>query len=167
MQKSCCLLAILALSVGCTSATDSNRPKTYPASGTVTLNGSPVEGATVNFYAMEGTGSSIGVTDANGKYTLTTFTSNDGAMAGQYKVSIVKYDGAPPPTATTLPAGQLASGDIDVSSYAPPKESGAPSAAAAAGPKNLIPAKYSSADTSGLRGMISEGGSNDNNFDLK
>jgi hypothetical protein len=118
---------------------------------------------------MEGKGSSIGTTDAEGKYSLTTFRSNDGALPGQYKVSIVKYDpsSAPPPTApTTPPPGQLASGDLDAN-YVPPSNSSSTATSAETGPKNLIPAKYASADTSGLRGMIAEGDENVNDFELK
>jgi hypothetical protein len=118
---------------------------------------------------MEGTGSSVGLTDASGKYELSTFTSSDGAVPGQYKVSIVKVDpaSAAKAAASTPPPGQLASGDIDNTTYAPPAAGSVGSGGAPAGPKNLIPAKYATADTSGLRATVSESGPNENNFDLK
>ena len=159
----------LTLLVGCSESDSSGRPKTYTASGTVTLNGQPLEGATVNFYPMEGSGSAIGMTDANGKYTLTTYTSNDGAVPGQYKVSITKYEGGAAPKATnTPPPGTLAPGDLDAATYAQPNEGAAAAGAAApTGPKNLVPEKYSNADSSGLRGTIDPKDGNENNFDLK
>ena len=164
------LLLVLALMVGCSSS-DSKLPKTYSATGTVTLNGKAVEGATVNFYPMEGTVSSIGSTDASGKYSLTTYRSNDGALPGQYKVSIVKYEGgAPPPSAAAAPSGQLPTADIEHATYVPPKENptgAAQGSAGSSGPKSLLPAKYSNADSSGLRGLVTESNSNVNDFELK
>jgi len=164
MQKSFFLVA-LSLVLGCSSG-GSSFPKTYPASGTVTVNGKPVNGATVNFFPVDGKGSSVGTTDASGKYTLTTYRSNDGAPPGQYKVSIVKYDAAnPAPAAAALPAGQLASGDLPAD-YAPPKEGAG--AIAPPAPKSEIPAKYNNAETSGLRGLVdATSPDNTNNFDLK
>ena len=117
------LLVALTLSVGC-SGEDSNRPKTYPVSGTVKLNGNAVEGATVTFQLTEGKENAIGSTDKSGKYTLSTFKPNDGAVTGQYKVSITKYDVEAPKVSGSLPpAGQIASGDLPAD-YAPPSAGG-------------------------------------------
>jgi hypothetical protein len=162
MVKRCTLLFAMALVVGCSS--ESANPKTFPATGKVTLNGSPLEGATVNFYPMEGKGSSIGTTDAEGNYSLTTFRSNDGALPGQYKVTITKYT-SPPKAASAPETGSLASGELDVATYAPPSDN--PVATATnTGPENLVPAKYANADSSGLRGMV-DASNGVNNFDLK
>lgn len=113
------LLVALTLSLGCSSE-DSNRPKTYPVSGTVKLNGTVVEGATVTFQLTEGKENAIGSTDKTGKYTLSTFRPNDGAVAGQYKVSITKFDVEPITTSSSLPPGQIASGELPAD-YAPPR----------------------------------------------
>lgn len=157
------LLLVFALLVGCKSE-GSGLPKTYKATGTVTLNGKPVEGATVTFYPVDGTGSSIGVTDSSGKYSLTTYRSNDGAVPGQYKVSIVKVPAGAPPAKTALPAGQLASGDLDASYVPPPVTNIAESDSE---PKSEIPAQYANADTSALRGTITASDDNVNDFPLK
>jgi hypothetical protein len=150
----------MALIAGCTGSGSSDLPKTYPVSGVVTHEGKPVDGATVTFLPMEGTGSSIGLTDANGKYALSTFNPSDGAPAGQYKVSVVKWQGGAPPPA---PTGQIAPGEIDEATYAPPKETPGGGAAATTGPKNLLPAQYSNADSSGLRATVAEA---ENQIDL-
>lgn len=163
MERTFLLLA-LAVVVGCSSETASP-VKTYPASGKVTLNGRPLEGATVNFIPADGKGSSVGTTDKDGMYKLTTYRSDDGAPAGQYKVSIVKYDAAnPPPAATTGPPPN----EIDFSNYAPPSNSPNAPAVVPTNTKETIPAKYANADSSGLRGMIDPADpKNENNFDLK
>ncbi|HKB03650.1 MAG TPA: carboxypeptidase-like regulatory domain-containing protein [Gemmataceae bacterium] len=63
-----------------------------PVSGTVTLDGRPVEGAIVTFHLVgddkEGR-PATGQTDKAGTFRLTT-GNEDGARAGEYKVVIVK-----------------------------------------------------------------------------
>lgn len=69
-----------------------NRPGTVPVSGVLTLDGQPVEGATVMFVPAKGGlyagGAAAGKTDGKGKYTLTTFKPGDGAVPGTYTVVI-------------------------------------------------------------------------------
>jgi hypothetical protein len=66
-------------------------PKPVKVSGTVTLNGQPVDGASVQFVPADGSGrQASGGTDKDGKFQLTTYENNDGAMPGEYKV-VVKY----------------------------------------------------------------------------
>lgn len=56
--------------------------------GVVTLDGDPVEGATVRFYpVVDGRGSS-GKTDANGHYELRYTRSADGAIVGEHRVTV-------------------------------------------------------------------------------
>jgi hypothetical protein len=144
------LLAAVSFA-GCGSET-AGRHKTYPVSGTVKLGGEPVAGATVTFALTDGTGSAAGITDAGGKYTLSTYGGGDGARAGDYKVTIVKYD---VPAAKQGAAGALASGDIDEKAYGDPTAAGANEPA---GPKNQLPEKYAKAETSGLTAKVAESG---------
>jgi hypothetical protein len=69
--------------------------------GTVTLDGKPLEGATVSFVPEEGAGPpASGLTGSDGVFRLTTRTSGDGAQPGQYKVTISKSSAVvetPPP----------------------------------------------------------------------
>lgn len=151
-------LAALVSLAGCGKKTDPNRPKTYPVTGTVTLGGSPVEGATVTFQLTGKAGSAVGLTDAKGQYKLTTFGGGDGAQAGEYKVAIFKYDR---PAAQAAPAGQIASGAIDEKTYKGTDD------ASAAPPKNLLPDKYLNAQTSGLTAKVSDTGKNNIDFPLQ
>jgi hypothetical protein len=59
--------------------------------GKVLLDGSPLEGATVTFMPEGGSGlSASGFTGEDGVFTLTTRTTGDGAVAGDYHVIITK-----------------------------------------------------------------------------
>lgn len=155
------VVLMLVFAVGCGGGKDPNRPKTCPVSGIVTLSGTPVEGATVNFQLAGGKTSSLGMTDASGKYTLSTFGGSDGARPGDYKVSIVKYDRQ---AVQTPPPGQLAPGGIDEKTYAPPQATGANEPAV---PKNRLPEKYANPETSQLTAKVDDKGKNEINFALE
>jgi len=58
--------------------------------GVVTLDGNPVEGATVTFVSEDGANMYIGRTDPSGQFSLGAGEKNQGAPAGTYKVLIVK-----------------------------------------------------------------------------
>lgn len=152
----------LCMAVGCGGGKDSNRPKTYQVSGTVTLGGQAVQGATVTFVLDGGGGSSVGTTDAQGKYKLTTFGGNDGARAGAYKVTVAKYDQG---AAATGAAGTPASGAIDEKAYNPP--AAVPEGAPVTGPKNLLPEKYANPATSQLTANVTDSGKNQFDFALQ
>ncbi len=80
--------ALLLLFTGCGPASDG--PRLVPVSGTVTLDGKPLSGATVTFIPTgetRGTDAS-GRTDGSGKYSLTTPKGQAGTAAGTYKVTI-------------------------------------------------------------------------------
>jgi len=144
-------LGTLLLAVGgCSGKQDADRPATYAVTGTVTQNGKPIEGAMVKFELTNGSRSAVGKTDANGVYTLTTFDPNAGALAGSYRVSILKYETPPPPPATS-PA-----------EYVPPEMQPKPIP-----PKNLLPAKYADGKTSGLTATVTESGENKFDFNLQ
>src|SRR5687768_10681307 len=65
-------------------------PFVAPVEGTVTYQGKPVPNAKIVFVPSQRGGmSAIGISDALGKYKLTTFGSHDGALLGKHKVSIV------------------------------------------------------------------------------
>jgi hypothetical protein len=75
-------------------------------SGKVTLDGKPVDGATVVFTETANPSlMSTGVTDAQGEYSLTTFSGGDkpirGCPPGNYQVSITKKEEDGPPPADT------------------------------------------------------------------
>ncbi|QDT34155.1 carboxypeptidase-like regulatory domain-containing protein [Thalassoglobus polymorphus] len=87
-------LAMLVTLSACGGKTDplkAARPKTVPASGKVTYNGTPVEGAQVNLIPATNTDpAAFALTEADGTFTLTTYDDGDGAVPGNYQVTVVK-----------------------------------------------------------------------------
>ncbi|WP_222434821.1 peptidase associated/transthyretin-like domain-containing protein [Blastopirellula retiformator] len=71
--------------VGCSG--NGNTPPLGEVSGHVTLNGAPLDGATVEFDPENGR-PSIGVTDADGNYTLQFRAGASGALVGKHSVRI-------------------------------------------------------------------------------
>jgi hypothetical protein len=84
-------LLMIALVAGCGGP---KRPQTVAVSGTVTLDGKPVEGATVGFIPEGGGRPATGTTDASGAFTLTTFEPGDGAVVGKHSVTVSKVRGS-------------------------------------------------------------------------
>ena len=86
----CCLIAcwaFLPLTIGC----GPSRPAMAPVSGKILQKGQPLEGATVVFVSAGGGRPSMGVTDAEGKFTLEAFNKGDGAVVGNHVVTVSKY----------------------------------------------------------------------------
>jgi len=129
-----------------TSHRSSNRPVTYPSAGTLTLDGKPVEGATVSFTPASGPGA-VGVTDVQGRFDLTTFARGDGAVAGEHVVTITRFD-------SPKPAGG------DGGEYVPPT-------APLPSPKSTFPKRFADAATSGLKVTIEPKGGNVVPLDLR
>lgn len=80
----------VVLSIGCG---DSINQKTYPVTGEVRLGGKPFKGLTVVLRPVDKTNFKRqeipqGITDENGKFSVHTYTTNDGAPAGDYKIGI-------------------------------------------------------------------------------
>ena len=146
-----CLVAC----AGCGSGPARTGPPLNHVSGVVKWNGQPLVGADVTFQLKDGTGSSFGRTDASGRYQLTTRTSNDGAPAGDYLVTVAKLD-EPDATATKY----VSQDDPNYNPFA------GKATAASPPPKSTLPAQYSDVKTSGLTARVAAG-SNTLDFDLK
>jgi hypothetical protein len=74
-----------------------------PVHGQVLLDGKPLSGAMVTFICPNAQRFSSGTTDAEGKFTLTTFTPNDGALIGENAVTVTLATKPPPETAGNKP----------------------------------------------------------------
>lgn len=104
-------LGMFVASVGC----GPSLPRTMPISGVVTLDGEPVEGASVLLIPVAGGHPATGVTDAEGKFVLSTFDAGDGAIVGQHGIAVTKShfvgeatsDGLSTPAGATAPAREL------------------------------------------------------------
>lgn len=68
----------------------SSGPEMIPVRGVVTLDGKPVEGATVGFAPKAAGRPATGTTDAAGQFSLTTFEPGDGAVPGEHVVTVSK-----------------------------------------------------------------------------
>ncbi len=130
------LLMVLGLA-GCGPA--SNLPKTVPAEGVVTLDGTPVSDVTIIFIAETGTYNATAVTDAQGKFALKAFPEKDGAVPGKYKVEMTK---------TIVEAASAKKDEPNVNL------------------KYGLPKKYATYTTSGLSKDIPEAGVKDIKFEL-
>lgn len=140
------MASALSAAVGCSRSGVAGRPPTHPATGSVSLDGTPVAGATVTLVPQAGGHAAVAVTDPKGGFRLTTFQSGDGAVAGTYGVSVEKR------VAAGAGAG---AGD----EYQPPSGPLPP-------PENVLPARYASAETSGLTATIESGRPNTVTLDL-
>ncbi len=78
------LLVVLFSVLGCSGESG---PALGKVSGVVTLDGSPLDQATLRFQPPQGR-SSIGVTDENGHYTLQYTPERNGAELGEHQVFI-------------------------------------------------------------------------------
>lgn len=146
------------LAVGCQKGTD--RPTTYAVTGTVTQAGAPVAGAIVSFSPGAGGQGATGRTDDSGKYALSTFGGDDGALPGEYGVTISKFEGQEEP-------GAGAGEDSQDSAAYEAAQQAAMSGEEPEAPKNLLPEKYSKAETSGFSATVTEGGDNKFDFELE
>ncbi len=85
------LFATLLLS-GCGGGDGVERLKVHPVQGTVTFAGKPLANAQVAFHPKNPTDQrakvALGTSDANGNFQLTTYDTNDGAVAGEFSVTV-------------------------------------------------------------------------------
>jgi hypothetical protein len=82
-RLACLVAAALLAGTGCGS-------KPVGIKGKITLDGAPLPGASVEFVPEAGGRSAEGMTDKDGKFTLTTYLTGDGALRGEYRVVINK-----------------------------------------------------------------------------
>jgi hypothetical protein len=76
------LLAIVAGSIGCDT-----HPARVPVSGTVTIDGTPLKRGNIKFVPEVGR-PSVGKIGEDGRFTLTCYDGNDGALLGKHRVQI-------------------------------------------------------------------------------
>jgi hypothetical protein len=122
---------------------DDGRVNVYPVSGRVLVKGQPADGAQVAFYptAAELQGPKMPVpaatTDANGVFRLQSYELEDGAPAGEFKVTV----------AWPAPPAPNASGVFDL--------------------KDRLGGRYSNPQTSKLTARVEEGGGEIPPFELQ
>ena len=131
------LVAVLVIHCsGCGEAV-SQSGTALPVTGTVTLDGKPIEGASLTFIPLtadQGQGG-VGSTDAAGKYEVTHFRTGKGLEPGEYRVAVSKlvmHDGSP------IPAGTSSAADLNT--------------------KNAIPPQFSDPNSTTLKATVASGG---------
>src|SRR4051794_15792650 len=80
----------LVLIAGCSD--DTGIAKRYRVSGTVTYKGEAVPKGNISFIPTTPNGREATGAIANGKFTLTTATPDDGALPGSYKVTVIAQE---------------------------------------------------------------------------
>jgi hypothetical protein len=125
------LLPLLAVLAGCGSSQDPNQLPVYPVKGQLAFRGKPAAGAFVVLHPKAATNIKVvpprGQVREDGTFSLTTYSANDGAPAGEYKVTVELHG-----------IVKQANGDFS------------------RGP-NLVPKQYSNPKTSPLTVQIAEG----------
>jgi hypothetical protein len=128
--------------------------KVVPVSGTVMYKGQPLEGASVSFWGDGSGRPALGLTDAAGKFKLSTYDPGDGAAPGDHKVTVSK---------------SIMSGDDSWKKQETMEEAAARGDNIPQPPKELhvIPKKYSEAATTDLKVTVPEGGAKDVVIEIK
>lgn len=150
------VLSLLLMGCSGGGGDDANRKPTHKVTGTVTMAGGAVAGASVTFSPIEGQPVAFAMTDSEGKYTLTTYDAGDGAVEGSYKVMVYKSGGG---------SSEPASGSHEAyvsGSFNPGAAHSGKGGGAAKG--SGLPEKYSKADTTDLIHKVEAG--KDNVIDL-
>jgi hypothetical protein len=152
MRRGLCAVLATVVLIGCGSGTDkykAQRPKTVTAQGVLTRKGKPLSRVVVMCRPVEGKYACAAMTDESGRFSLTTFNPDPGAVPGSYQVSLqtsVQQDEvavAEPPEDVVLPARPK-----------PPK------------PTPSLPTKYAAYETSQLTLVIPPEGSRELKIDL-
>jgi hypothetical protein len=146
----CASLLLTAAGVGCSGGA-ADRPKTYPAEGQVLYNGKPVEGAYVSFWAEEAPRAAEGTTDKDGKFKLSMFELNDGAMAGENKVVVSKLQPAKAAGSGGTYTGDSPKPEDMTKAYLARKDSKTLSS------KDSIPQQYASRESTPLKFEVKAG----------
>jgi hypothetical protein len=93
------LIGVGLVAMGLSSCGKDGRKPTFPVSGQVLQGNKPVANATVILHPVEESGPDTvkphGRTQADGTFTLTTYDGDDGAPAGDYRVTVELWLASP------------------------------------------------------------------------
>ncbi len=136
-RKLFCLMLLLVM--GCSGGDEGSTKhrETYPASGVVTMNGTPVGGVSILLRLKTDDISASAVSSKDGSFQLTTYEENDGAVEGEYDIVVYKND-------SKKPSESADSKEVDTVSES----------------NITIPVKYTIFEQSGLTTTITPEGSN-------
>ena len=127
---------------GCSSK-NAHGYRLVPVTGVVRYNGQPLADAHVTFTNTAANVSAYARSDANGRFTLTTFEPGDGAVSGHQTVSVSKVQ-------------VIVAGDPNIDRTTTPIPRSAETQR-----RWLIPERYGSMETSGLTAEVTDSGKNE------
>ena len=149
-----CGLVVLGLLVGCGRGSSGGVVGTVHVTGIVTMDGQPLEGATVTFTSPDFQAS--GRTAQDGHYELT-----QDATPGDYKVTVRKFSGATFEVGEGMDEGQFEAMALSAEENA--KRSGVPAKDV---PTQLIPAQFSDPTQTTLKYTLPQKGTVEANLRL-
>ncbi len=155
-QLLCCLV-VASLGFIATTGCGGGGPTIAKVTGKVTLKGTPIKGANVQFHPEKGP-MAIGITDDQGNFTLTT-NGRPGAPVGLNKVAISKPAAAP--VGNTMPTNPTPEDMAKMASQAA-KGGGLKRTEP---PKSEVPDLYGNPSTSNLTADVSSNAA-DNTFEF-
>jgi hypothetical protein len=134
MKHQCIALFLAVVALAFSGCGGGKKFPVYPVTGELFLDKKPLAEAQVIFIPENGDmPQATGMTDASGKFTLSTYGNGDGAVEGKFKVIIRKIEKAP---------------DVDPNQPIDPKIGAKMTA------KSLIPPHYGNPENSGLSATI-------------
>lgn len=84
------VIALTSTLIGCE---DDGRPELYPLTGKVWVGDQAAHGAVITLHSETdnplGSPNPFGRVDAEGRYSLTTFSTSDGVPAGRFRVTVI------------------------------------------------------------------------------
>lgn len=154
IRSSSVLLLTVIMIAGCAGSAD-DLPEVVPVSGTVMYNGEAVSGATVSFWAEGAPRAATGVTGPDGKFQLSMFGANDGAMPGENTITVTKVEGGAAAPRSGPPTSAPSAEEMMNMTRNFTENAGGEN-----GPKSLVPEIYGSQDTTTLKETVSADGNN-------
>ena len=145
------LLAAVGIVATAGCGDDTGLARRYPVSGKVTYKGQPVEKGKISFIPEVADGRAASSQIENGKFSMTTLATNDGAIPGKYKVTVAAEDVDDSEMRKIAKGGQF----HHDKAYAKAVKTA----------RSLVPKRYSLAATSGLEREVAAR-NNDFEFDL-
>lgn len=149
------MTAVLSCALGCGGDGAEGGSDVFPVTGTVTMQGGALANATVVFApTAPGQPTAMGKTDAEGKFSMTTYDPNDGTAEGKFKVVISK----------TVYEANAQSSVLDADGHSADENAGSHGAAAGA---DLVPGQYAQSASTPLTADVSSSGENVFTFEIK
>jgi hypothetical protein len=144
--------AAMVVVMGC--GDNSGLGQRYPVTGNVTYKGAPLPRGTINFAPTKEEGRAASGEIKDGHYSLSTTGGGDGALPGDYRVSMTSFD------------IDMSTAVSKTEARATVHQGDAAYQKAVTSRKSLIPTKYNIADTSELKRTVGTK-SETFDFDLK